>query len=127
MNNDQQKVYIDCTNNEADERPSFKDLIQRFETDKSIWISGYNEEFRKYIKKCKEINQETKEKHKNQFLNKNISLSPNDSSSSNLSRLVRLSSSNKSSPRKNQRSHINNINNFKTFNKNFLFVIYENH
>lgn len=121
MNNDQQKVYIDCTNNEDDERPSFKDLIQRFETDKSIWISGYNEEFRKYIKKCKEINQETKEKHKNLFLNKNISLSPNDSSSSN------LSSSNKSSPRKTQRSHINNINNFKTFNKNFLFVIYEKH
>ena len=94
MNNDQQKLivqkkkknYTDCTNNETDERPSFKDLIQIFETIKSIWIGGYNEEFRKYIKKCKEINQETKEKHKNLFLHKNISLSPNDSSSSNLSR-----------------------------------------
>lgn len=107
MNDDQWKVYTDCTNGNADERPSFNDLIQRFETDESIWIDGCDEEeFREYVKKCKEINQETKEKHKNMFLPENISLSPDDSSSTNLSRSVRLSSSYKSSPKKTRRPHI---------------------
>lgn len=94
MTDNQWKVYTDCTNQNPDERPSFQQLAERFETDESIWLDGINkEQFMQYIERCKVINEQAKAKHKNFTLQINADSTNTSPPSLNLPRSTRIASS----------------------------------
>ena len=65
MTDDQYQIYITCTDEDPNKRPSFKELCDVFEKNESIWFEGVNkDEYMKYIEECKQINEDLKRKGK---------------------------------------------------------------
>lgn len=59
----QYNFYIECTNLDANKRPSFGEIAERLVTDKSLWPGRIKmTKFRAFVDKCKKINKESKEK-----------------------------------------------------------------
>lgn len=86
MNDDQYEVYIACTHQDINERPSFEQLCEVFETKESLLFDDVNlEEYQEYIKNCKKIiedekkKKEEEERMKQEFLNRSLSTSSSGS------------------------------------------------
>lgn len=56
MNKDQYEVYVNCSLEDPNMRPSFSELCDVFENNESLWFDGTNkDEYYNYIKDCKDI------------------------------------------------------------------------
>lgn len=66
ISDEQWSIYLDCTNQNDNDRPSFHELMVQFEKNESIWIEGVDKiEFLQYVERCKKIYQDYIEQHKN--------------------------------------------------------------
>lgn len=64
-NDEQYKVYVQCTLPNPNERPSFEELCEYFEKTKEVWFDGVDEdEYYNYIADCKKIIEQERELQK---------------------------------------------------------------
>lgn len=65
MSEDQYDIYLQCTNLNDNDRPTFQELADMFEKTKAIWFEGVVEkDYLDYVAQCKKVCHDYKEKQK---------------------------------------------------------------